>query len=164
MARSAAPCTLAPGENVLPGFPAVSGAVDTTGDAGTKGVSQGGHVDEVGVGGVHPDAGDMAGVPQAKMRPGLPAVVGAVDTVAVTGVAADAGLSHAGVDHVGVGLCGGDCSDGCGVEKAVGNVLPVGTAVGGLPNAAGAGAEVEDAGVRHVSGDGYDAAAAVGAD
>ena len=149
---------------MLPGLAAVFGPVDAAGDAGSEGVSEGGHVDEVGVGGVHPNAGDMAGVPQAKMRPGLPAVVGAVDTVAVTGVAAYAGLSHAGVDHVGVGLCGGDCSDGCGVEEAVGNVLPVGTAVGGLPNAAGAGAEVEDAGVRHVSGDGYDATAAVRAD
>ena len=110
------------------------------------------------------DAGDVAGVAEAEVGPCLAAVDGAVDAVAVADVAADLGLAHAGVDHVGVGLGGGDGPDCGGVEEAVRDVFPVGAAVRGLPDATGAGAEVEDAGVGNVASYGDGAAAAMGTD
>ena len=67
---------------------------------GPAGVAQGRHVDQVGVGGVDPDAGDLAGRLEAEVRPGLAAVGGPVDAVADGRVAADARLAHADVDDV----------------------------------------------------------------
>ena len=49
-------------------------------------------------------------------------------------------------------------------EVAVGDVLPVGAAVVGLPHAARAGAEVEGLGMRGVPGNSHHAAAAVRSD
>ena len=93
---------------MLPGIAAVLRSIDAAGGAGAEGVAQSGNVEEIGVGRVHADAGDVAGVAKTEVGPGLAAVDGAVDAVAVADVAADLGLAHAGVDHVGVGLGGGD--------------------------------------------------------
>ena len=106
----------------------------------------------------------MAGVLQAEVPPGRARVAGAVHPVAVGEVDSDACLAHASVYHVGVRLGDGYCADRGGVQEAVGDVLPVRAAVGGLPYSAAAGPEVEDTGVDRVSGDGYDAPGPVGAD
>ena len=110
------------------------------------------------------DAGDVAGVLEAEVRPGCAGVVGAVYAVAVGEVYADAGLAHARIHDVGVRLGDGDRADRGGVEEAVGYVLPVRAAVGGLPDAAADRTEVEDARVDGVTGDGDDAPGPVGPD
>ena len=125
---------------------------------------EGGHVNEVWVVGMDADAGDVTGVLEAEVLPGRAGVVGAVYAVAVGEVDADACLAHAGVNDVGVGLGYGDRAHGGGVEVAVGDVLPVRAAVGGLPDPAADRAEVEDARVDWVTGDGDDAPGTVGPD
>ena len=106
------------------------------------------------------DAGDVARLGQAQVAPGLAAVVGLVDAVAVRDVAADAGLARAGVDDVRIGVGDRDRADRGG-EEAVRDVLPVRAAVGRLPDAAGAGAEVEGTDVGGMPGDGDAPPAAV---
>ena len=148
-------------KSTLPGAAAVARAEDAALAVGAPGVAEGGDVDEVRVGRVDADAPDVAGVAQADGSPGAAAVGGPVDAVAVRDVAADAGLAHADVDHVGVGRRDGERADGGGLEEAVGDVLPVRAAVGGLPHAARAGAEVEGRGLGRMAGDGDHTAAAV---
>ena len=101
-----------------------------------------------------PDAGDVPGVVQSQVLPGISRVGGAVDTVAVGDVDANAGLAGPRVDHVGVGIGDGNGSHGGGIEEAVGDVLPVGAAVGGLPYPTGTGTEVKNVGVHGITGDG----------
>src|SRR5581483_6037511 len=122
---------------LLPAPATVAGAEDTALAVRAEGVPQGGDVGNVGVFRMHAHAADEAGIGQAKVRPGLAGIGGTVDAVAVGDVAADAGLSHAGIDDVRVRLGDGDGADGGGAHEAVGDVLPVGAAVGGLPHAAG---------------------------
>ena len=126
---------------------------------GAVGVAQGRHVHQVRVGGMHPHPCNMPRVGQADVGPGLAAISRTVHPVAVGHVPADAGLPHAGVDDVGVGGRDGDGAHRGGVEVAVGNVLPVGAAVGGLPHSAGARSEVEDHGIDRVAGDRHHPAA-----
>ena len=113
---------------------------------------------------VDDDVADVARVRQADVLPGPAAVGRPVDAVAVRDVAADRRLAGAGVDDARVGVRDGDRADGGGLEVAVGDVLPVGAAAGGLPDAPGAGAEVEGRPLGRVAGDGDDAPAAVRAD
>ena len=101
---------------------------------------------------MHPHPADVPGVGQAHVGPGLPAVGGPIHPIAVGHVAADARLAHAGVNDVGVGRGHGDGAHRGGIEVAVGNILPVGAAVVGLPHPAGAGAEIEDHGIYRVAG------------
>ncbi|MEI2616302.1 MAG: hypothetical protein V9F06_01525 [Thermomicrobiales bacterium] len=68
---------------------------------------------------------------QPEVLPGLAAVGGLVDAVAVGDVAADGRLAHADVDDVGVGLGNGDRAHRGALEEAVGDVPPVLTAVVG---------------------------------
>ncbi|GBD16895.1 hypothetical protein HRbin26_01805 [bacterium HR26] len=113
---------------------------------------------------MHPYPGDVAGVAQPDVLPGAAAVGRLVDAVAVGDVAADAGLAGADIDDVGVGLADGDSADRGALEVAVGDVLPGHPAVGGLPDPASAGAEVERHRVGRVPGDRDHPAAAVRAD
>ena len=151
-------------QDVLPRLTAVLRPEDAALRARTEGVPECGHVDEVGVAGMDADAGDMAGVLEAEVRPGCAGVVGAVYAVAVGEVDADARLAHARIHDVGVRLGDGDRADRGGVEEAVGYVLPVRAAVGGLPDAAADRTEVEDARVDGVTGDGDDPPGTVGPD
>src|SRR5258708_37148079 len=86
---------------------------------------------------------NIAGVVEAKMRPGFACVSGLVDAVAMGDVAANGRLAHADVDHVGVGWRDGDAADGGASEVAVGDVLPEEPSIRGLPDAATGGAAVE---------------------
>ena len=151
-------------QDVVPGLAAVLRPEDAPLGAGAEGVTECGHVHEVGVVGMDADAGDVPGVLEPQVFPGGARVVRAVYAVAVGEVDADAGLAHAGVYDVGVGLGDGDRSDRRGIEVAVGDVLPVCSAVGGLPYAAAYRAEVEDARVDGITGDGDDATGPVGPD
>ena len=118
-------------------------------------------VEPVGVSRVYPDAGDVAGVLEADVLPGRPGVGGAVDAVAVGDVAAYAGLAHSGVYDRGIGVRHGERAYGGGAEEAVGDVAPVRTAVGGLPDAARARSEVEGLPLVGVARHGHDASAPV---
>ena len=62
-----------------------------------EGVTERADVDDVGVGRVNPDAGDVAGVLKSEVMPGTSGVVRPVHTVAVADVEADACLAHASV-------------------------------------------------------------------
>ena len=126
---------------------------------GTECVAEGGHVHEIGVRGMDSDPRDVPRVLQAHVLPRLPSVGGPVHAVAVGHVAADAGLAGTGVDHVGVGLANGQRAHRRGVEIVVADGLPVGAAVGRLPDAAPDGAEVEDHWVAGVARGGHDTAA-----
>src|SRR5262249_60007322 len=108
-------------------------------------------------------AGDLPGVLQAHVLPGLAGVGGLPDAGAVRDVAADGLLAAADVDDVRVRLADGDGADGA-AEEAVGDVLPGGAAVAGAPDAAAGGAEVEQQRLAGHAGDGRRAAAAERAD
>src|SRR5205823_6437849 len=99
---------------------------------------------------------------EADVLPGFAAVGGLIDSVAVRGIASDAGFAHAGVDDVGIGFGDGDGSDGAGAELAVGYRFPARACVGGLPDSAAGCAEVEDVALGRGSGDGEGTAAAEG--
>src|SRR5205814_2451175 len=92
-------------EGLLPGLPAVPGAEDAAHRVRTMRMPEGRDVRGIGILGVDPDLADVAGVLEPEVGPGLAAVGGAVDTVAVRDVATDAGLAHPGIDDVRVG-CG----------------------------------------------------------
>ena len=144
---------LAAKQDFLPGVSSVPGAKYAPLLVGAVGVSQGRHVHQVRVGGVYPHPGDVPGSGKAHVGPGLAAVSGPVHPVPIGHVPADAGLPHAGVNHVGVGWGDGDGAHRGGFEVTIGNVFPIGPAVSGLPYPAGARAEVEHHGVDRVAGD-----------
>ena len=152
---------LAAEEHLLPVLSPVTGAIDAPLLVRAEGVAQGGDVHGVRVLGVNADASDVPGLCQAQVRPRPSAVRRPVDAVAPVDVLPDAGLAHAGVDHVAVRLRHGDCPHCCAVEEAVRDVAPVGAPVVRLPHAAGARAEVEGHRVHRVSRDGDHASAPV---
>ena len=153
------PGVLAAEQDTLPVGSAVFRAEHAPLVVGAVGVPQGCHVHQVGIGGMHPHPGDVPGVGQADVGPGLAAVGGTVHPVPVGHVPADAGFPHAGIDDVGVGGRDGDGAHRGGVEVPIGDVLPVGAAVGGLPHPPGARSEVEDHGIDRVAGDRHHPAA-----
>ena len=148
---------LAPEQDVLPGLPAVFGAVDAALSVRTVGMAEGGDVHQVRVSGMNADPRDVARVGQADVRPGLAAIGRAVDTIAVRHVAADAALAHARVQHVRIGRGQGERAYRGTLKEAVGDVLPVHAAVGGFPHATAGRTEVEDARIRRVTRDCSDA-------
>src|SRR5215211_6359707 len=148
-------------EHLLPTLAAIGRAEDAALGVRPPDVPERRDVDEVGVLRVDADAGDVAGVGEAAVRPGLAAIGGLVDTVAVRDVAANRRLAHPDVDHIRVALGDGNRAHGGRLEEAVGDVIPGGAAVGRLPDATGAGPEVEGHLVDRVARDGDDAPAPV---
>src|SRR5947209_19968896 len=74
-------------------------------------------------------------------------------------VAPNCGLTRAGKDHVRIGFGDLNGADGSSREEAIGDVLPDGAAVGGFPDAAGTGAEVEGHGIGRMTGHRHDPSA-----
>ena len=148
-------------QHPLPVGAAVAGAEHAALLVGPEGVAERGHVDQVRVPWMDANAADVAGVGQADVAPGRAAVGRPVDAVAVRDVHADARLAGAGVDDVGIGVGNRDRAHRGGPEVVVRDVLPVGAAVGGLPDAAGTAAEVERLRLRGIPGHRHHAAAAV---
>ena len=151
-------------QHALPVLAAVGGAEDAAFTVGTIGMTQCGYVNKIMVFRMDTDAGYVTGILKSHVSPGCAAVRGPVDAIAVGDVAHDACLAHPGVDDVGIRVCDGDCTDGRGLEEGVRDVFPVRTAVAGLPDAAGTGAEVKDHVLRGMPGYGDHASAAGWAD
>ncbi len=71
-------------------------------------------------------------------------------------VAADGGLAGADIDHVGIRRRDGNGADRGGGEEAIGDVLPVGTAIGGLPDPSGTATKVEGGVLGWMTSDRHD--------
>ena len=158
------PRVLVPVQDLLPRRAAIARPVDAACLARAPRVAERGHPGDVGVLRMYAHPGDLERLREPEVPPARAPVVGAVDAVAVRGVAADAGLAHADVDDVGVGAADLDGPDGARAEVAVGDVAPVRPAVLRLPDAAARAALVEDEIVRGVAGHAEHAAAARGSD
>src|SRR5260221_4699180 len=148
-------------EHALPRLAAIARAVDAAGLVGAVGVAKRGNIYHIRILWVGAYLGDIARVLQAEMRPGLAGVGGFVDAVTMRDIATNRGLSHAGVDHIGVRGRDGQRADRGALEEAVRDVLPVDAAVGRLPDATPGGAEVEHLPVVWVAGHRHHASAAV---
>src|SRR5207244_1731959 len=101
------------------------------------GVALDGGIDQVGIGGVHANGGDMPAVGKSDPAPALATVVASIDAVAVRGRdAADRRLAGADIDDLGIGRGQSNRADGSGREVAVGYILPALPGVDALPQPA----------------------------
>jgi hypothetical protein len=107
---------------------------------------------------------DVAHLAQPHVHPGLPGVDGLPHALADGDVGAVAVGARAHVDGVGVRVRDVDVAHGPHGDLAVAEVRPVRARVGGLPDAAARGAEVERVRLLDHAGHGGDAAAAGGTD
>ena len=98
--RSMAAGVLVAKEDALPGLAAIARAIDAALLVRAMRVTERGDVDEIGILRVDAHLADVARLREAAVRPGLAAVGGLVDAVAVRDVAANRRLAHADVDHV----------------------------------------------------------------
>ena len=152
------------GQDLFPGCATVRGTVDAAFRIRPPEVAEGGHVDHVRILRMHAHRADVIGLLEADVLPGAPAIHRLINTVAVRGVAAHAGLAHACVDHVGIGLRDFDGADGGGFELPVGDGTPGQAGIGGFPDAAADGTEVVGARIGGHAGNRDGAASAEGAD
>ncbi len=151
-------------EHLLPGLAAVLRAEDPALRVRTEGVAQRRDVDEVGVARVNTDSGDLAGLLQADVTPALAGIGRPVDTVSRRDVASDAGRTHAGIDHVGVGLGDRHRPHRSGPEVLVGDVVPGDAGVCRLPHPSTGRAHVVGERVPGDAGHCRRASAPIGAD
>ena len=140
-------------QHLLPGASAVRGAEYAALRVGRVGMAEDRHVDPLRVSRVNPNAGDLARIAQADVGPGLAGVHGFVDAVAEADLGADIGLAGAHVENIRVGGRHGNRSDG-GDALLVEDRRPHRAGVGGLPNSAAYGAEVESHGIARDASDG----------
>ena len=151
-------------QHLPPRLPAVRRLEHAALGVAPRRVPEGRDVGDVGVLRIDADLRDRLRLGEAEVRPRLAAVGGAVDAVALHDVAADAGLAHPDVDHVGVRLRHRHRADGARRELSVGDGLPRLAAVGRLPEPPADRAEVVLERPRGAARDGDGAAAAVRAD
>src|SRR6516162_4950520 len=146
-------------QHFAPGPSAVARSEDPALIVGAEYVAKCGDIDEIGVQGMDADAADEPGSTEAQMAPGPAGIRRFVNAVAVGYVEPYLGLPGADIDHVGVRGRHGERTDRGGAEKAVAHATPIDPAIHRFPHASGAGAEIEDAAVFGVTGNGDDAAA-----
>src|SRR5262249_21968385 len=132
--------------HLRPGLAAVGGLVDAALLVRRPEVAQRRDVHDVGVLRVDDDAADVARLLETDVLPGLAAVGGLVHAVAPRDAVARVVLAGADPHDVGVGRRHRDGTDAQG-RLVVEDRLPAVAAVGGLPDAAGRGAEVDRLGV-----------------
>src|SRR5262249_16953926 len=87
-----------------------------------------------------------------QVRPGLAPISRFVYAITVGHIETHAGLAHPGIDHVRIRLRDGDGANRSRLEVAVGDVVPVGSSIIGLPYSSGAPPEVDDCRVDRISG------------
>src|SRR5581483_3092376 len=151
-------------EHLLPGLASVHRAVDAAFLVRPPGVAERGHVDDVRIPGVDHDVADVARIGEADVLPGVPAIGGTIDAIAVGDVASDRRFARPDVDDVWIGLGDRDGADGRGAEEAVADVLPVGASASRLPDTPGARAKVEGSYLGWVAGNRDDPAPTVWTD
>ena len=134
-------------QHLFPGGPTVFGAVDAARAVWPKGMAESRHVDHIRILWMHAYAPDVARVFQATMPPGLAAVSRFVDAIAVRHVAANGAFPHAHIEHLRVRRRHGNGANRSRVHIAVGDVVPIGAAIGGLPYSPGTGTKIEHHGV-----------------
>ena len=125
-------------EDVIPSRAAISRAVDAALFSRSS-VRRTLHrnVDAVGIRWMDPDARDRARARKAHMGPRAASIRRFVDAVSVRRHhAADGVLTHAHINHVGIGISDSDGADGGRVQETVGDVRPRNAAIGRFPNAA----------------------------
>src|SRR6185503_2513257 len=122
---------------------AILGAIDAALAVRPEDVAQHGGIDQVGIGRMNANTPDKLAVPESDVAPGAAGVGRFVHAVAVGDVEADRGLAGAGVDHVGIGRRHCDRADRRAAHETVRHAAPEHAAVDRLPDAAGAGAEIE---------------------
>jgi hypothetical protein len=121
-------------------------------------------VHEVGIGGVHVQVGDLAGILEPGAGPRLSRVRGLPHPIPRRDVAAWGFLSGADIDDVRVRGCDGNGADGARHPRAVRHGLPPHPTVDGLPDAASRRAKVVHVRLAGHAGDRRGPPSAVGAD
>ncbi len=119
-----------------PGAAAIGSLEDAAFLVGSAQVSQGRDPDDVRVGGMDDDAGDVLRIAQAHIGPGVAAVGRLVDSVAPVGAARQGIVAGSYPHYVGIGGSHGHCAHR-GDAGGIGDGLPGGAVVGGTPHAAG---------------------------
>ena len=146
------PRAVAPVQHAFPARSPVGGEEHAPLRVGAEGVPERGHPDAIGIARVDAYLADVPGVGEAKVHPGPAAVGGLVHPVAVGDVATDGALTHAGVDHAGVGVRHRERAHRRGLQVPVAHVRPGDARILGLPDATGHRAEVEHRGFRRIAG------------
>ena len=129
-------------EDFLPGVAPIGGTKDPALLVVAVRMSERRDINDVGIGGVHANARDRLCIRQAQVPPGLAAVGGLVDAVALGDAAAELGLAHANVNDVRVGFRYGHRAHRGAGHLPVGDREPGVAAVRGLPEPAAGGPEV----------------------
>src|SRR5260370_32597055 len=113
-------------------------------------MSQSGDERDVRIFGVHDQAADGTGVAKPDKLPGLAGVDGFVYSVSADDVAANASLSRADINDVGIGFGNRERADGRrSVPLLVKEGLPIEAAIRGLPYAACDAAEITGLALPH---------------
>src|ERR1700680_989538 len=133
-------------ENLFPGLAAVGGAEDAAIRIRAEGMAQCAHEHDVRILGVDNDSADSPAVAQPDILPGFAPIECLVNSVTVRNVAADASLSCAYVNNVGVRWRDGQATDG-GSSLLVKHRRPSDSAVGGFPDTTAGRAEIIRCGV-----------------
>ena len=113
----------------------------------------GGDEEAIGIFGIDDDVGDLLGVAQAEMLPGVAGVGGLVNAVAGGEIGTAQAFAAADVNDVGIGGRDGDGADGAG-GLGVEDRDPGVAEVGGLPDSAVVGRHVENILMSGNAGDG----------
>ena len=128
-------------QDSLPSLTAIGRAEDAPFGIRTVGMTKCSHQNNVCILGIDNDSADSAAVVKPDVLPGLAAIDGLVNSIAMRNIAADASLSCAYVNNVWVRWRDGDAADGGG-SLLVKHRSPGDRAIGGLPDAAARRAEV----------------------
>jgi hypothetical protein len=151
-------------EHALPGGAPISRPIHSARRPGRKWIAQHRRVGDGRIGRMHDDRADLARIAQPHEAPGAARVHGFVDAAADGHVTADRVRSGADVDDAGVAVRDADCPDGRRGERLVPGRAPRDAGVGGFPDTATGGAEVEGGGLLGHAGDRGRASPAAGTD
>ncbi len=97
-------------ENSLPVLPAILGSEDTRLPARPEDGSQRGHVDPVGISGIDADSGNVPGLIQANVAPGLSRILRFVNTISVRDVISQTGFSSSHIENIRIRRGNRDCA------------------------------------------------------
>ncbi len=97
-------------ENSLPVLPAILGSEDTPLPARPEDGSQRGHVDPVGISGIDADSGNVPGLIQANVAPGLSRILRFVNTISVRDVISQTGFSSSHIENIRIRRGNRDCA------------------------------------------------------